>query len=294
MTGISQNTRRLLHWIGSGLAVVGIGFVVVKLAQYRDQVDLGKLAGPDWLMLMLLVVVCGLSGILLALAWRALLQHQGVVISFQTAVRIYGVSQIAKYVPSNVVHLLGRQALASAEELPTWPVAKSTLWELGCLPYAALLCAPLALPLLDRAIAPWSAALLFAAVLLLGFGAAYRLAGAAVGRALTYQLVYLIISGVQFLIVLMLLVPSAVLAPMAAAICGAYVLAWVAGFLTPGAPAGVGVRELVLYLLLSHIVSQPDLLAAVVLARMVSVCGDVVFYFGAVSTRPRVNVDALS
>ena len=128
MSGISQNTRRLLHWIGSGgvgfvfflfyLVVVGIGFVVLKLAQYRDQIDLGKLAGPDWLTLLLLVMVCGLSGVLLALAWRALLRHVGVTISFPTAVRIYGISQIAKYVPSNVVHLLGRQALASAEELP--------------------------------------------------------------------------------------------------------------------------------------------------------------------------------
>ena len=294
MSGISQNTRRLLHWIGSGLAVVGIGFVVLKLAQYRDQIDLGKLAGPDWLTLLLLVMVCGLSGVLLALAWRALLRHVGVTISFPTAVRIYGISQIAKYVPSNVVHLLGRQALASAEELPNWPVAKSTLWELGCLPYAALLCAPLALPLLDGAVAPWTAVLLFAAVLLLGIGAAYRWIGAAVGRAVTCQLVYLIVAGAQFLVVLMLLVPGAALAPIAPAVCGAYVLAWVAGFLTPGAPAGVGVREFVLYLLLSHMVSQPDLLAAVVLARMVSVCGDVLFYLGAVSARPRVNVDALS
>ena len=284
----------MLNWAGSLLAVLGVGFVIRKLAQYSDQVDFGKLAGQDWLALLLLVAVGALSGLLLAAAWRALLQQQGVAISNATAVRIYGISQIAKYVPSNVAHLLGRQALASADGLPTWPVAKSTLWELGCLPYAALLCAPLALPLLDRTVAPWVGALGFAAALLLGIGAAYRLTGAAVARAVACHLLYLAIAGAQFLLVLMLLVPTAELAPVALAVCGAYVLAWVAGFLTPGAPAGVGVRELVLYLLLSHIVSQPDLLAAVVLARAVSVCGDVVFYFGAMSTRSRVNVDALS
>ncbi len=291
---INKKTTTILNWAGSLLAVLGVGFVVRKLAQYSDQVDPDKLAGQDWFALLLLVAVCALSGLLLAAAWRALLQHQGVAISNATAVRIYGISQIAKYVPSNVAHLLGRQALASAEGLPTWPVARSTLWELGCLPYSALLCAPLALPLVDRPVVPWIGPLGFAATLLLGIGAAYRLAGAAVARAVACHLLYLVIAGAQFLLVLMLLVPTAELAPVALAICGAYVLAWVAGFLTPGAPAGVGVRELVLYLLLSHIVSQPDLLAAVVLARMVSVCGDVVFYFGAMSTRPRVNVDALS
>jgi uncharacterized membrane protein YbhN (UPF0104 family) len=91
----------------------------------------------------------------------------------------------------------------------------------------------------------------------------------------------------------MLLVPDAQLASMALAVCGAYVLAWVAGFLTPGAPAGVGVREFVLYLLLAQLVGQPDLLAAVVLARMVSVCGDVLFYLGAVGVRPHMNAGAL-
>ena len=37
---------------------------------------------------------------------------------------------------------------------------------------------------------------------------------------------------------------------------GAYVIAWLAGLVTPGAPAGVGVRELVMYALLPYL-DQP-------------------------------------
>jgi uncharacterized membrane protein YeaQ/YmgE (transglycosylase-associated protein family) len=51
-------------------------------------------------------------------------------------------------------------------------------------------------------------------------------------------------------------------------ICGAYVVAWLAGLLTPGAPA--------------------DLLTAIVLGRIVTVFGDVVFYLLAVCIRPRL------
>lgn len=286
--------KRLLHWLGSGLALLGIGFVVFKLLAYRDQFDLSRLSGQDWFTLLLLAVLCGLSGVLLGFAWRALLQKHGVTIPMTSAVRIYGISQIAKYVPSNVVHLLGRQALCAAESLPTWPVAKSTLWELGCLPFAALMCAPLAIPLVVPALSPLVGVVGFVVTLALGIVAASRLLGASVARAVVYQTAYLFIAGLQFLVVLMILAPDAALGPWALAICGASVLAWAAGFLTPGAPAGVGVREVVLYMLLSQLVSQPELLAAVVLARMVSVCGDVLFYIGAVGAGRRLNAGALS
>lgn len=294
MKFFGANAKRLLHWLGSGLAAAGIGFVVLKLLQYRDQFDLTRLGAQDWLTLALLAVLCALSGVLLAFAWHALLQRHRVTLSIGSAVRIYGVSQIAKYVPSNVVHLIGRQALTAAEGLPNWPVAKSTLWELGCLPYAALLCAPLALPLLHRAISPAIGIGLFVLALALGLAGASKLVAKAAARAIAYQVAYLLIAGAQFLVVLLLLSPSDALGPVAAAICGASVLAWAAGFLTPGAPAGVGVREAVLYMLLSHLVSQPDLLAAVVLARMISVCGDVLFYLGAIGAGRRLDAGALS
>ena len=58
---------------------------------------------------------------------------------------------------------------------------------------------------------------------------------------------------------------------------GAYVLAWLAGLVTPGAPAGVGVRELVLLALLKGSVGQTELLLAVLLGRLVTVGGDVAF-----------------
>ena len=61
-------------------------------------------------------------------------------------------------------------------------------------------------------------------------------------------------------------------------VCGAYVIAWLAGLVTPGAPAGIGVREIVMYALLHTLISQSDLLTAIVLARIVTVAGDLLFY----------------
>ncbi len=61
---------------------------------------------------------------------------------------------------------------------------------------------------------------------------------------------------------------------------GAFVISWLVGLITPGAPAGVGVRELVLLFLLKGVVAEVDLLLAVALGRVITVIGDFLFFLG--------------
>jgi uncharacterized membrane protein YbhN (UPF0104 family) len=61
-------------------------------------------------------------------------------------------------------------------------------------------------------------------------------------------------------------------------LCSAYVVAWLIGLVTPGAPAGVGVRELILVFLLQGLVGESELLLTVVLGRVVTVTGDFLFF----------------
>ncbi|MEQ9122824.1 MAG: hypothetical protein RIM80_09710, partial [Alphaproteobacteria bacterium] len=57
-------------------------------------------------------------------------------------------------------------------------------------------------------------------------------------------------------------------------------LAWLAGFVTPGAPGGIGMREFALLMLLSGVGAEADVLLAAALLRVVTVAGEVLFYFG--------------
>ena len=59
---------------------------------------------------------------------------------------------------------------------------------------------------------------------------------------------------------------------------GMAALAWMAGFVTPGAPAGLGVREAVLLALLERLLTPQQALLVVVLWRVVTTLGDVVFF----------------
>lgn len=59
-------------------------------------------------------------------------------------------------------------------------------------------------------------------------------------------------------------------------VTAAFALAWLLGFLAPGAPAGLGVREGIMVVLLSGAASNERLLAFVLLARLVTILGDAI------------------
>jgi len=53
-----------------------------------------------------------------------------------------------------------------------------------------------------------------------------------------------------------------------------YILSWMGGFVNPGAPGGIGIRETILILLLASTCGSSTTLMAVLLHRLVSVTGD--------------------
>ena len=81
--------------------------------------------------------------------------------------------------------------------------------------------------------------------------------------------------GVLWLLAVLLVAPAAGPGPLTS--IGALALAWAAGFVTPGAAAGVGVREAVLMVALDGSLG-PEASAVVALAfRLITTAGDGVF-----------------
>lgn len=271
--------KRGLKWGGRILAFAGLVFVAERLYQDGAQLDLARLGPWHWLALAVLALIYGIAGGALGLAWRELLHWLGASTARRWAIHVYGLSQIAKYLPGNVFHLASRQGMGVAAGIPGWPLAKSAVWDLGTLAVAGALFALLALPLALQQVPPAWGSLLF----VLGVGGATILSGllldASVSRALLWDVLFLSVSGLLFLALLLIIGAIDELAPLLlVSAAGAYVLAWLAGFLTPGVPAGVGVREAVLILLLGSGINEPDLILAVLLGRLVTVAGDIVFF----------------
>jgi len=278
MGRVRFSLRTWLHIIGGGLGLLGVVFVLMRLSTYSEQIDLARFDAIAWLLISMLAVIYGAANVFLALAWWHLLSFFDVKVERKWALKAYGLSQMAKYVPGNICHLAGRQAIGMAVGLPARVLAKSALWELGLIALSCVFFAILALPLLWSQLPGWLSFGIFLLALLAVSVLLRRLLSFSVCDALFWQIIYLAVSGMVFIGILTVVVPSVAEIPGFSALCGAYVLAWLAGLVTPGAPAGVGVRELVLLFLLGGRIAEADLLLAVVLGRVVTVGGDL-FYF---------------
>lgn len=281
-----ESVRTLLRWAGSGLAVLGVLFIVLRIRQYGAQIDVTSIGGREWLVTAGLALLYGAANALLALAWWRLLLRAGVPSSFSWALRTYGISQLAKYLPGNIFHMVGRQSLGMAAGWPAKALVGSIFLELVLLAGAGALFGALLLPLVLPEVG-WGAG---GALWVLGVTAANaclrRFLGVQAGQAALSLVVFLLISAAIFVALVILISPSSSIGANAwPTIAGAFVIAWLAGLVTPGAPAGVGVRELVLLLFLKSWVAEADLLLAVLLGRLVTVCGDLFFFLVALSLR---------
>lgn len=278
MVRMRSSLRTWLHIMGGGLGLLGVVFVLIRLNTYSEQIDITRFDATAWSLIGVLALIYGAVNVFLGLAWWHLLNFLGVKVERKWALKAYGMSQLAKYVPGNIFHLAGRQAIGMAVGLPAWVLAKSALWELGLIALSCAFLGLLAVPLVWSELSGWLSLWVFLLMLLVLPIVLRRLLSFQVCAALFWQITFLAVSGVVFIATLAVVVPSVVEVPVFFVVFGAYVIALLAGLVTPGAPAGVGVRELVLLCLLGGRIPEVDLLLAVVLGRLVTVGGDL-FYF---------------
>ena len=275
---MTEATRTWLKRAGTALAVLGIAWVGMRFRRYGAALAPADVPGLVWACAAGLALAYAAADVLLALAWRALLEGQGTAAGLVWCIRTHGVSQLSKYLPGNVMHLAGRQLLGASAGVPHAVLARSSLLELAGLASAGLLLSLMALPLVEVGPFPRVTPAVGAAIVLLALAAARVIGGARAVQVLGCHLLFLIVASANFTTLLVLLAPGSGSSLPWPAACGAYAAAWLAGFVTPGAPAGLGVREAVLVLLLGGHAAEPDLLAAVVLNRAVTALGDTLFF----------------
>lgn len=274
---LGPRAKTWLNGIGAFLGLAGVVFVGIRLHGYAGEIDFRRMGAGSYAAMAALAGAYGASNLLLALGWRRLMRHLGVPVSRSWAIRTYAISQLAKYVPGNIFQFAGRQAIGLAAGIGNGPLAKSTVYELAFLIVGGLLFSPLVLPLALTGLPNWFGWISFAVAVAIALWLAMRIGGADFGVAAAFYLAFLALSGVVFAAASDLAGGSSdvVLYP---AIAGAYVVAWLVGLVTPGAPAGIGIREAILTVLLGGLSAGPVILMAVVIGRVITVLGDFLFF----------------
>ncbi|WP_165772332.1 hypothetical protein [Rahnella victoriana] len=241
-------------------------------------IDTSALSKWEWLSILLLVIVYGVFNIIPTTGWKSILAIFGIQISNLNALNIYGTSQLAKYVPGNIFHFAGRQALGMSAGIPAWILVKSTLWELGILASTGSLLSLLAISYIlpvNLAVSIFLTATgLFVFNILL-----YKICGTHAVRAFLKYTAFITFTGISFYVVVMIVNVNAEFnIGDCFSISGAFIAAWLIGLITPGAPAGVGIREMVLLFILKDKIPEQDLIFSVLIGRVVTVGGDVIVF----------------
>lgn len=295
--------RRAWHWLGAGLSVAGLLYLAAFGWQHAAALSAIELSGHACGGLVLAVAVYQLTFLSAAAAWRLLLAQLGEPIPFVAAFSILARSQVAKYLPGNVGHYVGRVVLARGRGLAAGPVVVTMALEMAGAVLAGTLIAALGLfgapagqSLRALATRPLAVALVVAGALFAGgllLLGRQRVRGwlrlpagvAEVPVSGWYRLVVAVaclgLFGFNFVV---MGVCAALLAQTVLGASGLglplltslFAAGWVVGFVTPGAPAGLGVREAILVAGLDVVAGAGTALLLPLLFRLVTTVGDTV------------------
>lgn len=298
--------KKIMRMAGTALSVISIAYVAYTA--YQSSAGLGN-AFADGTFIALIAIACVLYAafvVVIAVAFHVLLSaaEPNAPTILQTIV-ITGRSQILKYLPSNVLHLVGRYAMARDKGVSHAAIGWSTLAEAALIVAAAGgVAAVFALPVVRQWLpADWAnkilpiagvgiaLGLVTTAVVMLRWDrgapkvAASRLVRASLLAILLY-VIFFVMNGLLFGTLVAALSGNFVVAkPL---IIGLFAAAWVIGFVFPGAPAGIGIREAVLTSGLQLIGAGSVAVPAAIAYRIVTLGGDLLFAL--VCSAPRLSV----
>jgi hypothetical protein len=294
--------RRAYRWLGLlGALLVTAWFVVYVVRSLRGH-DFSAYATPRaaiGIALATLLWSCGAP--LLALAWHGLLDGLHVNRTRRELFGIVGVTQFAKYVPGNVAQYIGRVGMSLGRGIPARPLAVTLILETLLVIAAAVVVGVGAGAMSDiglQVLRLHGAQITLIAVLvvmaIIGLLAVRRFAPALLRRVapryapaldgallppqgslsrafVLYCAIYLV-SGSGMILLARLLVPGAPHDYWL--LISVFALAWVVGFITPGAPGGLGVREALMVLMLAPAYTAASASVLVIALRIATTLGD--------------------
>ncbi|MEO6967164.1 MAG: lysylphosphatidylglycerol synthase domain-containing protein [Rhodanobacteraceae bacterium] len=296
--------KRRYHLIGlvAGL-VVTVVFIAYVARSLRGH-DLAAYVTPRaFAGIGLAALFYCLSLPLIAWAWRDLLRGLAVFKSWRELTAILAITQFAKYLPGNIGQYVGRTAMSLSRGIGLRAFGVTVVIEMVSLMGAALvvgigagLLSNVGFALArgkDEQIALICAVLVAAIIGLVLFRTlaprilqrftpqhAHLLEGSLLPPRLTLIRAFLFYCATYCMVGIGIIALAHLLLPSQAhdnwLLVASFALAWVVGFVTPGAPAGLGVREGLLLLMLGPIYT-PALAGILIIAlRLATTLGDAI------------------
>lgn len=301
----SENGKKPLRMIGNVLSIVSIAFVIY--AAYKLGFDVSFVQNvPVFLVLCIVGIGLKMASVLCSASawstWLAFLSRSRV--QKKLAIRAYGKANIGKYLPGNVMHFVERNLFASSLGLSQGRIALASVFEVL---EEAMTAVIISLFFASGSLGEiWNGldeaarsrvrilGVILAIVAVLGCivlgrryvreirDFAHETTAAEVAKVVAQTFLFYVGSlSTLGIIMVMLYAYAAHTMPslaVAGSIIAGYIVAWVVGFIVPGASGGVGVRELALTLLLSNTIGPDLIVSLTVVHRLITIVGDFCVY----------------
>lgn len=285
-----------------------VSFFFIIRSLYAMRADIGQLDNLAYIL-----ALCGVFALLfvtavyaLGLSFRFILAFlSNRKLGFWEPLAVYTRANLCKYLPGNVMHLVARNVYAKKLNISQSQMAFGSLLDILfsaglTFLFCAIFAGRLFFVLLGRYL-PWGwyllggfALLFILAALLWIFRKTKRLTAwresflvqmrqmkagalARLSLKLTGVLMFFhLVAGLMFFFLLQTIAP--VQDTNLLLVLPAYMMAWLLGYITPGAPGGLGVKEAILTLMLADVYGAAAVLVAALLFRGVTITADVLAF----------------
>lgn len=275
---MKRKLKHILNLLGVTVSLVAVLFVGLRLYEYGSTFGLSRVEDVGFLSGIGIAVLYTLSNILLVVAWWYILKHLSLTVTYSWAFQNYGMSQVAKYIPGNVFQLAGRQSLGMASGLPGVALAKSSIYELGLIATSGVSISILTLPLFVSFVSVETAIVLFVSIVIVLLFTMDKLFGRFFVVSYLFYSVFLFFTGTLFVLVISIFNELQLSFFDYILLVSSYVAAWFFGLVTPGSPAGLGVREMVLLYMLDGVLNETVIVPIVLTCRIATVISDILFF----------------
>jgi len=293
------NKEKKIKIFGTILVLISLFFFFFRLWANREWILQWDPTPRLLLILVFCTVAYAVINYALPIAWfRLLIWYGQPDADLRNCLSLYAKTQIAKYIPGNVFHLTGRHMLGRQLGWDHAPLAAASLFEIigmlvvssamallgltflgvrekniSSVNITAILILTLLFPILLNKIASrlrWIEKLYLpgkkSADIFIGLLPVYLL----------YLAFFLALGGLFLGVVHG--VSGLSNFGQTGPIITVFAVAWITGFITPGAPAGFGIREMVIVGSLSAFIGEPESIFIAFLFRIITVFGDFLFF----------------
>jgi len=267
-------------------AVASIGALSIFIYSFANAVsfdDATHVFYTNWKQSLLAIAIYGLAFIPMTWAWIILARGCGALADRKALARVFLISQLGKYLPGNIGHLIGRAYLGRREGLSFGTMMMAMILEVSGVLLAGSMLAGVAAGLgsikyggltLSLASGTIAVASLLGALLLLNRHKELvrRLAKPILLALACYLVVFALL--ITMNVILLGTIANNWVWSDLIKVAGAVVVSWLIGFVTPGAPAGIGLRELSFFSLLGGVYPDQAVILAAAASRIVTMLGD--------------------